>query len=69
MNSGTNSLRFFTEIKPVKTQGRITPVKSQMQGYGTMKISHLPQGIFHSAFFHTFQKSAVCFAHAICDLY
>lgn len=60
---------FFTEIKTVKTQGRITPVKGKMQVCGTMKRSHLPSGIFYSAFFHTFQKSEVCFAYAICDLF
>lgn len=60
---------FFTEIKTVKTQGRITPVKGKMQVCGTMKRSHLPSGIFYSAFFHTFQKSEVCFAYALCDLF
>lgn len=70
MNNGTNSSRrFCIEIKTVKTQGRITPVKGKMQVCGTMKISHLPPGIFHSAFFHPFQKSEVCFAYALCDLF
>lgn len=69
-NNGTNSSRCFcTEIKTVKTQGRITPVKGKIQVRGTKKISHLPPSIFHSAFFYHDQKSAVCFAYALCDLF